>query len=180
MYHSVAQGYEYRAPRLVSAELVPLPIYMSAVADFLFEYNVEVSPAYSTIPEEVITVSAVWDKGALKSVISTKIQARLGLLSIDSNMVSGINTTQISDITLISMRLPNGLLIPDKRVFVCDLPQSIDMLIAMDIIQIGDFNISNKGGHTLFSFVIPSLPTPKNLALEADELNKNSAGGKNV
>jgi hypothetical protein len=43
----------------------------------------------------------------------------------------------------------------------------------MDIIQLGDFCISNVGGKTNFSFVIPSLPVSYNLAEEADKLNSN-------
>jgi hypothetical protein len=50
----------------------------------------------------------------------------------------------------------------------------IDILIGMDIIQLGDFHISNTGGNTCFSFVIPSLPVSLNLADEAEKLNKQT------
>lgn len=61
------------------------------------------------------------------------------------------------------------------RAFICDLPYSVNILIGMDIIQLGDFHISNAGGKTLFSFVIPSLPTPFSLAEEADKLNSQKS-----
>ena len=48
---------------------------------------------------------------------------------------------------------------------------SIDLLIGMDIIQLGDFHISNTGGHTLFSFVVPPLPEQFDLTKKADVLN---------
>jgi hypothetical protein len=76
----------------------------------------------------------------------------------------GFNGAAEIDISYIALRLPNGLLIPDKRVAVCNLSPAVDMLIGMDIIALGDFCISNAAGQTLFSFVIPSLPTPINLA----------------
>jgi hypothetical protein len=45
----------------------------------------------------------------------------------------------------------------------------------MDIIQLGDFHISNADGKTRFSFVIPSLPQTYSLAEEADRLNSISS-----
>jgi hypothetical protein len=71
----------------------------------------------------------------------------------------------------LAIKLPNNLFIPDKRAFICDLPDSINILIGMDIIQLGDFHISNAGGKTRFNFVIPPLPEPFSLAAEADRLN---------
>jgi hypothetical protein len=41
----------------------------------------------------------------------------------------------------------------------------------MDIIQLGDFHISNTGSRTLFSFVIPPLPEQFDLTRKADALN---------
>jgi hypothetical protein len=83
-----------------------------------------------------------------------------------------MNGEQMGGLAYLSMKLPNSLVIPDKRVLVCDLPSSVDILIGMDIIQIGDFHISNSEGKTVFSFVIPSLPTSFNLADESDKLNE--------
>jgi hypothetical protein len=45
------------------------------------------------------------------------------------------------------------------------------MVIGMDIIQLGDSHISNTDSKTLFSFIIPFLPTPLNLEDEARKLN---------
>jgi hypothetical protein len=42
----------------------------------------------------------------------------------------------------------------DRRFYVCNIP-GVEVLIGMDIISMGDFNISNANGKTLFSFVIP-------------------------
>ena len=93
------------------------------------------------------------------------------LTPIATEMVHGVNSKQMVDVVAISIKLPNGLIIPSIKVFVCDIPSPIDMLIGMDIIRLGDFHISNTGGHTLFSFVSPPLPEQFNLAQKADELN---------
>jgi hypothetical protein len=97
--------------------------------------------------------------------------SHLNLTPIATELVHGINSKEVVDVVAVSIKLPNGLLIPDIRVFVCDIPSPIDMLIGMDIIQQGDFHISNAEGRTLFSFVIPALPERLNLAQRADALN---------
>jgi hypothetical protein len=48
--------------------------------------------------------------------------------------------------------LPNQLL--SDRVTVSEI-QGVDMLIGMDIIQLGDFSISNFEKKTVFTFAIP-------------------------
>ena len=60
-----------------------------------------------------------------------------------------------------------------KRIGVCNIQSAhdIDMLIGMDIIQLGDFHISNTDGKTRFSYIVPSLPERYSLAEEADKLN---------
>jgi len=101
-----------------------------------------------------IKTYAVWDTGATHSVLSPKIANNLGLIPIDSSLVSGINHSQYADIVIASIGLANGLLLPDIRFSVCDIPGT-DVLIGMDIIMMGDFAISNGDGKTLFSFAIP-------------------------
>jgi hypothetical protein len=78
----------------------------------------------------------------------------------------------MAGLALVAMRLPNNLLLPDKRVLIGDFSSSVDMLIGMDIIQVGDVFISNANGKTVFSFVIPSFPNPINFAEEALKLNR--------
>ena len=133
--------------------------------------DVEVFPVPSASSQGTM-VNAIWDTGASQTVITHRVMSQLNLTPIATEMVHGINSQQMVNVVAITIKLPNGLLIPDIRVFVCDIPSPIDMLIGMDIIQRGDFHISNTGGRTLFSFVIPSLPEQLNLAQEADALNK--------
>jgi hypothetical protein len=141
----------------------------SALAEDL-NTDVEVFPVSST-SNQGTTVYAIWDTGASQTVITHRLMSHLNLIPIETKVVHGINSKQTVDVVAISIKLPNGLLIPDIRVFVCDIPSPIDMLIGMDIIQLGDFHISNTGGRTLFSFVIPSLPEQFDLTQKADALN---------
>jgi len=132
--------------------------------------NVEVFPV-SFANHLGATVHAIWDTGASQTVITHRLMSRLNLISIDKDWVYGVNSEQEVDVVAVAIQLPNGLLIPDIRVYVCDIPSPTDMLLGMDIIQMGDFHISNIGGCTLFSFVTPPLPEPFDLSKEADALN---------
>ncbi|MCL1931167.1 MAG: retropepsin-like domain-containing protein [Treponema sp.] len=132
--------------------------------------DIEVFPV-SSLNHQGTTVYAIWDTGASQTVITHRLMSHLNLIPIETKLVHGINSKQMVDVVAISLKLPNGLLIPDIRVFVCDIPSPIDLLIGMDIIQLGDFHISNTGGRTLFSFVVPPLPEQFDLTQEADVLN---------
>jgi len=132
--------------------------------------DIEVFPV-SSVTHQGTTVYAIWDTGASQTVITHRLMSHLNLIPIETKLVHGVNSKQLVDVVAISIKLPNGFLIPDIRIFVCDIPSPIDMLIGMDIIQRGDFHISNIGEHTLFSFVIPPLPEQFDLTKEADVLN---------
>jgi len=132
--------------------------------------DIEVFPV-SSVNHQGTTAYAIWDTGASQTVITHRLMSHLNLIPIETKLVYGVNSKQLVDVVAISIKLPNGFLIPDVRVFVCDIPSPIDLLIGMDVIQLGDLHISNIGGHTLFSFVIPPLPKQFDLAKEADALN---------
>jgi len=132
--------------------------------------DIEVFPV-SSVSHQGTTAYAIWDTGASQTVITHRLMSQLHLIPIETKLVHGVNSKQLVDVVAISIKLPNGYLIPDIRVFVCDIPSPIDILIGMDIIHLGDLHISNTGGHTLFSFVIPPLPEQYDLTQQADALN---------
>ncbi|GHV88626.1 hypothetical protein AGMMS50267_09860 [Spirochaetia bacterium] len=113
--------------------------------------EIEVFPVSSSIPDAGTNVYAIWDTGANQTVITHRLMTKLNLIPIESETVFGINSKQTVDIVVISLKLPNGLFIPDIRVFVCEIPVPIDILIGMDIIQLGDLHIANTEG------VLPGL-----------------------
>jgi hypothetical protein len=156
MYRAYAQSYSFRVPSLGS--------------------EIEVYPRSSVKQGNSIKIHAVWDTGATRTFVSSRLSEQLDLIPIEFQQVIGATGNQMAGLVDLSLKLPNGLFISDKRAFICDLPKSIDILIGMDIIQLGDFHISNAGGKTCFSFVIPSLPVPYNLADEANLLNKQAGG----
>jgi hypothetical protein len=124
-----------------------------------------------------ITVRALWDTGASHSLITPELSKKLGLVPVDTAHVTGVNSTGTASIALITIELPNGITLSQKRVAVCTLTKDIDVLIGLDILLMGDLSICNADNNALFSFVMPSLPSKINLAeLAANE----NAGRKQV
>ena len=99
---------------------------------------------------------AIWDTGATNSVISPKVVAACGLRSIGVQRVSYANGTANNvEAFLVNIRLPNNVGFSALRVTLGELGDA-DMLIGMDIINQGDFAVTNSNNRTKFSFRIPS------------------------
>ncbi len=64
-------------------------------------------------------------------------------------------TTQDVEVFLVNIGLPSGVEISGLRVAKVVL-RDADVLIGMDIINHGDFAVTNRDGRTKFSFRIPS------------------------
>lgn len=56
---------------------------------------------------------------------------------------------------LVNIYLPNNVAIQEMRVCKGDLGDNADILIGMNVINLGDFAITNPGGITQFSFRVP-------------------------
>ena len=104
------------------------------------------------------TYSAIWDTGASSSVITPKVVSELGLVSIGKTQVHGVNSITLSDECLVNLVLPSQVGIPALRVTVNNVA-GVDALIGMDVINAGDFHISNFQGKTVMTFRMPSHDT---------------------
>jgi hypothetical protein len=102
-----------------------------------------------------IKVMALWDTGAMLSAITPEIAQSLKLVPFNRVKVNGINNISMADMVKVSIKLPNLVEVKNFNVTVCNLVKDIDLLIGMDIIQLGDFSISNGAGKTLFTFAMP-------------------------
>jgi hypothetical protein len=117
-----------------------------------------------------VKARALWDTGAMGSVITPHIAQSLRLAPFDFVLVSGVNKTDYADLVHISVDLPNGVMCDDIDAMICTLNPDIDMLIGMDIILAGDLAISNAGGKTLFTFAIPPFEDKTDLYEKAARL----------
>jgi predicted aspartyl protease len=121
--------------------------------------------------QNVLKVNALWDTGAMLSAITPEIANKLNLVSVNRIKINGIGGYSIADIVRVSIRLPNLIELNNARISVINLVKDVDMLIGMDIIQLGDFSISNGEGKTLFTFVMPPFKQKTDLYEKALILN---------
>ena len=97
----------------------------------------------------------IWDTGATGTVITQKVIDELGLKEISMTKAYGADGEYDTEVYLINMEVPNGLIIQSMRVTRGKL-RGIDVLIGMDVITQGDFAVTNFQGKTIFSFRFPS------------------------
>ena len=83
----------------------------------------------------------------------------------------------------IDLKIRSDFIIKDVFVLSSEIDkQNLDIIIGMDIINLGDFSVSNYNGKTSFSFRIPSLANANYLQnnsyyspslIDFDKINKN-------
>jgi hypothetical protein len=123
--------------------------------------NCWISPAFNpkfqpgVNPPQMHEFPALWDTGAMGSVIDGSVVKELGLKPTGNAKVFHANGEAIVNTYSISIALPNGLTFPTVRVTEGCL-NGTKVLIGMDIISIGDFAVTCAGGKTKFSFQVPS------------------------
>jgi len=100
--------------------------------------------------------TAVWDTGAMKTTISKEVAAELGLEVVSYVTVSTPNGKSKAACYYVDVILPNKVTVTKVIVLEGTL-EGFDVLIGMDILNLGDFAVSNFNGQTSFSFRIPSL-----------------------
>jgi hypothetical protein len=110
--------------------------------------------------------TGVWDTGATQTMITPKILSDLELTPVDTVTVHGVNSSARVPVVLISLILPNKIKVTDVRATVSEI-QGVDMLIGMDIIQAGDFSISNYEEKTVFTFATPPFQNRTDLCEKA-------------
>lgn len=103
---------------------------------------------------------AIWDTGATNSVITKSVAKKLGLKPVSMATVKGVHGSRDVNVYFVKIVLNNENITLTTLVTECDeLSNSEDtgMLIGMDLIQKGDFCISNFEGNTIMTFRVPSI-----------------------
>lgn len=113
-------------------------------------------PAEGGAQPDVREFGGIWDTGASGSVITKSVVSTLNLQPIDEQRVQTANGEREANVYLVNIYLPNRVVVSGVRVTDGDL-LATDVLIGMDIINAGDFAITNAGGQTCMSFQIPSF-----------------------
>ena len=101
------------------------------------------------------TENALWDTGATISAITPKLVNDLGFVPAGTMAISGITGTLDVKFILAAIQLPDGILRPNIKMAVCDFSQNINIILGMDIITLGDFELLHGCNKTVFSFTSP-------------------------
>ena len=149
---------------------------------FTTRYNRHVNELDSTVElldekgNTLRTVQAVWDTGATNSVIRAALAQEMNLPVVSYVEQSTANGKCTVPVYIVRLQLPNNVKFV-VTVTGSNISDSIDMLIGMDVIGLGDFTVSNPNGKTTLSFVFPSLGEVDYVSI-VDTLNKTTT--KNV
>ncbi len=98
----------------------------------------------------------LWDTGASSSMITNRVASELGLLPTGFIQSYHAQGKSLVNTYIVNVLLLNGIHVYNLKVTEGKLLDGVDMLIGMDIINLGDFAITHKNGGTVFSFQIPS------------------------
>jgi hypothetical protein len=124
--------------------------------------DISVSAAYnpqsppSPIPQ-MVPARALWDTGATKSGLSSNLIAKLSLVSCGTAQINHGGGTSIAPRYMVNFYLPHkvaaiGILAAEVQT----AKDQFDVIVGMDVIDLGDFTISNVSGATWVSFRTPS------------------------
>jgi hypothetical protein len=118
---------------------------------------VEVTNLYTGEKQES---KGIWDTGATNSAITSHLAISLNLKLISKINVKGVHGDKWVNLYLIKITLNNKNISVNVAVSECDelsTDNTIGILIGMDVINKGDFSITNYQGQTTMSFRVPSL-----------------------
>lgn len=118
---------------------------------FKYDENMDIPKPF---PKELV---AVWDTGATGTSITQALADILELDEIGTVEIRGVTGSCCCKKYLVSLHLPNGVVIQEIEVASLDGDIGCDVLIGMDVINKGDFAVSNFNGNTTFTFRMPSI-----------------------
>lgn len=104
--------------------------------------------------------ATLWDTGATNSCVSKNVVKELCLSPVGAVRMQTPSGEDVVNTYLVNITLPNNVVIEDIIVADSEIhTQGLDVLIGMDIINRGDFAVTNHDGKTVFSFCLPSTKT---------------------
>ena len=102
---------------------------------------------------EAVKCRALWDTGAIYSVISKSLADKLGLFPTDTQRAYTEQGFYEASIYRVDIMLPNNIVVKGLQIGDGEF-QDFDFLIGMDVISLGDLHLTNDG-NTVFRFAIP-------------------------
>ena len=115
-----------------------------------------VNPAAGVKAETI----AIWDTGSTNSGITARMAQYLGLEPINEAKITSVQGEQIVPVYEVKLVLQNRDISMNLTVHECSelsVIEDVGMIIGMDVINQGDFAVSNYIGDTTMSFRVPSI-----------------------
>ena len=104
----------------------------------------------------MLEFDSLWDTGATRSVITQEVATKLELLAEGTAKVFHAQGSKHVPKYFVNLGLPNRVQVVGVEV-VEGILKGCDVLIGMDIINMGDFAVTNQDGVTMLSFQMPSV-----------------------
>jgi hypothetical protein len=92
----------------------------------------------------------------MRTVISEQLALEMDLTETGHTDIFTAAGCAPAYIYAVDLTLPGGIKFFEWTVCSGNLPPGVEVLIGMDIITYGDLAFSNRGGHSKFTFQIPS------------------------
>ena len=99
----------------------------------------------------VHTEKAVWDTGSTTTILSHRLIKDLNAVPFRKGGMTGIGGEVETETYLVHVAPPTDDVITNVEVMAHDF-EDYEAIIGMDVITYGDFEITNEGGKTRFSF----------------------------
>jgi predicted aspartyl protease len=118
--------------------------------DFCVEHGYPLKPP--------VEVRALWDTGAEGTCISAELAQELGLKPLDdTTTVYGVYGSASANVYTLDVVLPEKIIVPNILAPEIDIHKDFDIIIGMNIINLGTFTIDNENGNTTLYFSLPGV-----------------------
>jgi hypothetical protein len=105
-----------------------------------------------------VEVRALWDTGAEGTCISAKLAQALGLKPMrDRITVFGVYGSASAHVYMLDVVLPEKIIVPNIVVPEITINKDFDIIIGMNIINLGTFTIDNENGNTTLYFSVQGV-----------------------
>lgn len=119
--------------------------------------DVDIAHAQDIKNENGIKCTGIWDTGSEGCLISETLATKLKLTQIGIKRVIGVNIERISPEYVLNIFLPNGASFEVISALVGENIAEDEILLGMNIINKGDFAITNANQSTSMSYRTPSV-----------------------
>ncbi|MCK5036163.1 MAG: retroviral-like aspartic protease family protein [Candidatus Sabulitectum sp.] len=118
--------------------------------------RISIAASISQVENPTMTeFKAIWDTGATHTAISNQVASQCNLQPVSRVKVSTASGNHVTNVYFVDVVLLNEVIFRDVRVTEAILADGIDVLVGMDIINQGDFAVTNKDKSTMMSFRVP-------------------------